>query len=217
MQPNRVAYLCCSWLCPQWLREWSATASDSERTSTMQRAAAWPRSERLRHLTTPGLVMNNSAICNIAGISHPQLKHVHSTSRFNESVPYFIAVDELHSAVVISVRGTLSLDDTMTDLMCHPEPFEAWSNSLDHVEAAPCPLQSATPPGQAAGCEGGAALDSLASAGASGHSGMMRLAAGLIKDLAEHRVLFDLLQEPPGSPPGVAGCARVLSCSAMSL
>lgn len=119
-----------------------------------------------------------------------------------------------------------SLDDTMTDLMCHPESFEAWSQRLDRA-ASPCPSQGDFPaspdaaapparqsdsPSRADDAARGEALH-LASKrhDAAGHSGMMRLAAGIIKDLAEHRLLFELLEPAPREGRTAAGEPRCSS------
>ena len=128
-----------------------------------------------------------------------------------------------------------SLDDTMTDLMCHAEPFEAWSQRLDSA-AAPCPSQGSFPssptdaaapakpcdePSRAADAVQGEPLNLEGKGGdAAGHSGMMRLAAGIIKDLAEHRLLFELLEQAPragtthaGEPRRDPTISRFISCN----
>lgn len=88
----------------------------------------------------------------------------------------------------------------MTDLMCHPEDFAAWSDRLD--KAGGCPLfgtaATAPPPTSSA------AASPAGVRRAAGHSGIMRLAASLILDLARHGVLYDLMHAPPGSAPRCA-------------
>jgi hypothetical protein len=100
MQPNRLAELCFSRLCPLWCGRWPWGTGGTDPSSALQ------RTHRLM-LQNPATVMNKGAICDIGGVPRSALKHVHSTNRFNESVPYFIALDEKHKAVVISIRGTL--------------------------------------------------------------------------------------------------------------
>lgn len=115
-KPHKLVEMCCGRLCPLWCGEWpwghGLAAED---------AAARPR----KHfkLQNPAEVMSHAAICDVAGITRGDLRHVHSTNRFNESVPYFVALDRASDTVVISIRGTLSIDDAMTDLMCHPAAF----------------------------------------------------------------------------------------------
>lgn len=38
-------------------------------------------------------------------------------------LPYYIALDRTRQCVVLSVRGSLSLSDVVTDLMAHPVPL----------------------------------------------------------------------------------------------
>ena len=107
----------------------------------------------------------------------------------------------------------------MTDLMCHPEHFDKWSKSLGQ-DINPCPVQGRCPsdpsaaapsapepasPSRAADAAKGEPLDAVVSKDASGHSGVMRLAAGIIKHLAEQRILFDLLQSEDDDDD--SGCA----------
>ena len=56
--------------------------------------------------------------------------------------PFFIAVDHEHKTVVISIRGTLSLQDVLTDLKADAEtlpvdpPREDWLGHKGMVQAA---------------------------------------------------------------------------------
>ena len=40
-------------------------------------------------------------------------------------LPYFVALDRAHRHVVVSIRGTLSIDDCATDCLCEPAPLPA--------------------------------------------------------------------------------------------
>ena len=46
--------------------------------------------------------------------------------RFRGCIPYFIAVDKSTKSVVLAIRGTLSLEDCLTDLLCEPAELDAW-------------------------------------------------------------------------------------------
>ena len=101
-KPNRLCELCFARICPLWCGRWpwgtgglSTEEDDATRKAHKQR------------LSNPAAVMNSDAICDVAGIARSDLKHVHSTNRFNESVPYYVALDRGSKAVVISIRGTL--------------------------------------------------------------------------------------------------------------
>jgi sn1-specific diacylglycerol lipase len=96
-QPGRLAQLCCGHWCPGLCRcLWGApeqrVSSIASRRVVTSNAAA---------------VMNKNAICDIAGITHDDLMYVSSSNEFNETVPYFIALDRGKKVVVISIRGTL--------------------------------------------------------------------------------------------------------------
>lgn len=86
-----------------------------------------------------------------------------------------------------------SLDDTLTDLMCHPEDYSTWVNSITaslrsgnglagKVGDGPGLRLPRYDSGTGSCCRGGA-----------GHSGAMRLAASLVKDLLRSRRLEKLL------------------------
>ena len=69
------------------------------------------------------------------------------------NLPYFIALDREHEAVVIAFRGTYSVADVFTDAVALPQQADAWlSPSLRQVRVADmacfkqlCLLQSASP------------------------------------------------------------------------
>lgn len=85
-----------------------------------------------------------------------------------------------------------SLDDTLTDLMCHPEDYNAWVNGITAAlrgsSGKDGPLSEGPTlrlPYMDSGCGG--------CAGGAGHSGAMRLAASLVKDLLRNHRLDKLL------------------------
>jgi hypothetical protein len=82
----------------------------------------------------------------------------------------------------------------MTDLMCHPSNFVEWTSMLEHeCEAVPLlPQEAAGTSAAGEPCKPGSE-DGVHAIGNAGHSGMMRLAAHVVRDLARHRLLFKLL------------------------
>ena len=53
------------------------------------------------------------------------------------NLPYFIALDREHEAVVIAFRGTYSVADVFTDAVALPQRADVWlSPSLRQVRAA---------------------------------------------------------------------------------
>lgn len=55
--------------------------------------------------------MNQTAICDIAGVAREDLVYVSNSNKFNETVPYFIALDKGSKVIVVSIRGTLRCAD----------------------------------------------------------------------------------------------------------
>ncbi|CAK0786854.1 hypothetical protein CVIRNUC_010068 [Coccomyxa viridis] len=76
--------------------------------------------------------MNHEAIVQITDIPEDDIVFV----RFEADViakpclPYFIALDRQTSSVVISIRGTLSADDLITDFMCEPADMDDWMSTV---------------------------------------------------------------------------------------
>jgi hypothetical protein len=60
----------------------------------------------------------------LADHDHNDLVYAQFTNSFSY-VPYCILLDHETASVVVSVRGTLSLEDLVTDVMIDPEPLEA--------------------------------------------------------------------------------------------
>ena len=82
----------------------------------------------------------------------------------------------------------------MTDLMCHPQDFGEWTRKLDSSCGA-VPELSVEAEGAASQKERRTSPEAwLDSTGkAAGHTGIMKLAASVVRDLASHRLLFRLL------------------------
>jgi hypothetical protein len=109
------------------------------------------------------------------------------------------------------MQAPCSLDDTMTDLMCHPYCFDEWTAMLEReCKAVPqLPKVSEDLPGTSTaelpgnfGPHAGAQPTQKA-----GHSGMMQLAASVVKDLARHRLLFKLLCHDDGDASDSPQCS----------
>ncbi|CAL8465267.1 g4802 [Coccomyxa elongata] len=72
--------------------------------------------------------MNHEAILQITNIKEEDIVFV----RFDTEViaqsclPYFIALDHKTKSVVIGIRGTLSMEDLVTDFMCEPAEMDDW-------------------------------------------------------------------------------------------
>ena len=66
-------------------------------------------------------LMDFRAILDTAGLAEADLVHCNFESRALGVLPYFVALDRETSSVVISVRGTMSLQDAVTDLNLAPE------------------------------------------------------------------------------------------------
>ncbi len=89
-----------------------------------------------------GLVIeaDNCLQCNTAAL-RAMLPHLDGDSLVHISfrnkmaqVPYFVAVDHELRKIVVSIRGTLSLEDTLTDLCATPESMGSFHDSLSgHV------------------------------------------------------------------------------------
>ncbi|CAD7703304.1 unnamed protein product [Ostreobium quekettii] len=96
-------------------------------------------------------------------------------------LPYFVAVDRRYRALVVSIRGTLSLADLVTDFLIKPEPLQAGElqevgELLESVGGSP-----------RKGREGGEVV--------SVHSGMLQCARALVGDLEKQGVLECLRAE----------------------
>ena len=64
------------------------------------------------------------ALLLVAGLQDADLVYAQFQNRFS-LVPYCILLDHDHSVVVLSIRGSLSLEDVVTDTLVVPEPLDA--------------------------------------------------------------------------------------------
>ncbi|KAL0029095.1 hypothetical protein WJX77_006448 [Trebouxia sp. C0004] len=103
-------------------------------------------------------------------------------------LPYFIAIDEHSNSVVVSVRGTLSLEDCVTDFLCEPVDLDEWIKEVDSSHA-PRSFQDRVPEVKPA----------TRDTKASGHSGILESAKAVLEDLQSTGILEGLLLKVQGS------------------
>ena len=78
-----------------------------------------------RNHTTPTdncLECQTSAILYQTGLNRDELIHVTFYNKNNER-PYFVAVDRVKRTIVVSIRGTMSINDALTDINAKPVQF----------------------------------------------------------------------------------------------
>jgi sn1-specific diacylglycerol lipase len=66
---------------------------------------------------------HKNAILLTAGLKEADLVYVQLKSSFSD-IPYCILLDHSWKSVVVSIRGTFSLEDCVTDVLISPEPLE---------------------------------------------------------------------------------------------
>jgi hypothetical protein len=106
---------------------------------------------------------NKKAILNTADISEDDLVYVQLQSSFNDN-PYCIMLDHRWKTVVVSVRGTFSLEDCVTDTLISPVLLEPLGQECDFD-----------------------ATNQYC------HSGVVACARNVYRDLNRHRILDQLL------------------------
>ena len=102
--------------------------------------------------------------------------------------PYFIARDAARKAIVVSVRGTMSVQDCITDSMYKPVLLNAEAIGMPHLRGAQLHC----------------------------HAGVVTATNFILSDLERHRVLHQVLlgEQPPApqatdAPRGAAGDQRL--------
>lgn len=81
--------------------------------------------------------LNSEAIIKASEIEEKDLIFARFEGQKQNVLPYFIALDHLRKSVVISIRGSLSLDDVVRDLLFEPADLDEWvsghkkTNELD--------------------------------------------------------------------------------------
>ena len=82
-------------------------------------------------------LLDYRAILETAGLAEADLVYCNFESRALGVLPYFVALDRQTSSVVISVRGTLSLQDAITDFNLQPEVPQDLLAGLPGAEKSP--------------------------------------------------------------------------------
>ena len=131
--------------------------------------------------------LDREALKTCAGIRGEDLFYVSFTNGSGEQ-PYFIARDAARKAIVVSVRGTMSVQDCITDSMYKPVMLNAEAIGMPHLRGAQLHC----------------------------HAGVVNAANFILSDLERHRVLHQVLlgEQPPApqatdAPRGAAGDQRL--------
>ena len=131
--------------------------------------------------------LDREALKTCAGIRGEDLFYVSFTNGVGEQ-PYFIARDAARKAIVVSVRGTMSVQDCITDSMYKPVLLNAEAIGMPHLRGAQLHC----------------------------HAGVVTATNFILSDLERHRVLHQVLlgEQPPApqatdAPRGAAGDQRL--------
>ncbi|KAK9867697.1 hypothetical protein WJX84_009670 [Apatococcus fuscideae] len=129
--------------------------------------------------------MNREAIQQMTGLPDEDIVFVRFQKEGASSfcLPYFIAIDRSTCSVVLAIRGTLSFEDALTDLLCKPAGLDEWIREMPSQDGPPASFGSSPPPVQPAG----------EATSRSAHSGMVDVAKAVIEDLQREGVLQALL------------------------
>ncbi|PSC75585.1 eukaryotic translation initiation factor 5A-2 [Micractinium conductrix] len=148
--------------------------------------------------------LNREATQQAAGLADADLLDVRYEGEVPHVLPYFIAVDENARALVIAIRGSLSLDDVVRDLLFEPASLDEWVVPGRRWEDPPPELVAAS-----------------AASRYAAHSGILEAARATFMDIQEHGVLHSALLAPGGRCDGYrlvvtghslgAGCAFLLA------
>jgi hypothetical protein len=70
-----------------------------------------------------------------AGLSASDVVYLNLQNACEGALPFYVAVDAPNRAVVVAVRGTFSIEDTITDVLCLPVNVAGWLPSYMKVRA----------------------------------------------------------------------------------
>ncbi|KAG2493286.1 hypothetical protein HYH03_008422 [Edaphochlamys debaryana] len=73
---------------------------------------------------TASKLLEREAITQLTGVADVDILYVCYDNQVSGILPYFIALDRSRSSVVIGIRGSMSLRDVVTDLLCVPAPYD---------------------------------------------------------------------------------------------
>lgn len=71
----------------------------------------------------------NPLFVQAAGLSTEDLLFVRYEAEKPNVLPYFLALDHAMQTVVLAIRGSLSLDDVVRDLLIEPASLDSWISS----------------------------------------------------------------------------------------
>ncbi|KAL6772208.1 hypothetical protein ACKKBG_A29375 [Auxenochlorella protothecoides x Auxenochlorella symbiontica] len=129
--------------------------------------------------------LNREATLQAAGLSTEDLLFVRYEAEKPNVLPYFLALDHATQTVVLAIRGSLSLDDVVRDLLIEPASLDSWISS---------------------GKEWHGVIPEIAMAErnteASGHAGILEAARATLMDLQESGYLWSTLLGPEATHRG---------------
>jgi len=131
-----------------------------------RRQACWRRCYPLGGPHGPVDAADVAALVRFANLDEDDILHMSFQNSVLGALPYFIARDSRTRSIVLSVRGTLSVADCITDLLYEPAGLDG------------------TVLGSAAGIPPGSCA----------HSGVLGCARVLHSDICRHRVLHDAME-----------------------
>lgn len=164
--------LCCGRACGLW-------------TSAVTQRRRFYHGEGLGLALPPPLPLqapqiNREAILQAAHIRESDLLHVHLEAHENPNVlPYYVAADHEKKAIVIAVRGSLSLNDVVRDLLFEPADLDEWAGDDPTLPQWGAPLPGLRPAGR---------MTRYAA-----HSGIFEAARATLDDIRKGGVLDALL------------------------
>ncbi|KAI3429288.1 hypothetical protein D9Q98_005384 [Chlorella vulgaris] len=122
---------------------------------------------------------NFDAIIEITGVQPADLLYVSYTNVAGGVLPYLLMLHRPSKSVVVSVRGTVSMEDLITDLLSNPVDVENWVPDWVREEAQQR---------KDAGIAGDPTGDSLKA-----HIGIVSSASAILKDMEDRGLLREML------------------------
>ena len=131
------------------------------------------------------------------------------------ATPYCVVVDQKFKAIVVSIRGTLSLEDAVTDLTIKPTKLsDVWKPP--HCTGRGTVLMKGSIPER---WEDGVAMDPVPADSVESdifcHSGMLRTADWILQDLKRRKLLNLAFQRHPSFDLVVTGHSMGAGCAAI--
>ncbi|KXZ56293.1 hypothetical protein GPECTOR_1g258 [Gonium pectorale] len=115
---NRQQVTCCCRLC--WGRDCGCCRQASHFLPSRDPDARPPA----EGCCSPAKLLEREAITQITGVPDTDVLHVSYENEVGGLLPYYVALDRQRQALVVAVRGSLSIHDAVTDLLCEPDVFD---------------------------------------------------------------------------------------------